>query len=153
MVDRKDVGSWLQGRDTTGDSPYAGARLGLPAEGAGSVARLSRRVPAIIIDWALCSLIAAAFFDYRLGGAGATSFAPLLVLAVENLLLVGTTGFTIGHRLMGVQVQRVDGVAAGPLAGLIRTVLLCLVIPAVVFDQDQRGLHDRAAGTVLINTR
>jgi hypothetical protein len=29
-------------------------------------------------------------------------------------------------------------------------VLLCLVIPAVIFDPDQRGLHDKAMNTLLI---
>jgi hypothetical protein len=29
-------------------------------------------------------------------------------------------------------------------------VLICLVIPAVIFDADQRGLHDRVRGTVLV---
>jgi hypothetical protein len=32
----------------------------------------------------------------------------------------------------------------------VRTVLLCLLIPAFITDRDQRGLHDRAAGTVLV---
>jgi uncharacterized RDD family membrane protein YckC len=32
----------------------------------------------------------------------------------------------------------------------LRTLLLCLVIPAVVFDPDQRGAHDKAAGTVVV---
>ncbi|MCU1514874.1 MAG: hypothetical protein JWO10_1964, partial [Microbacteriaceae bacterium] len=32
----------------------------------------------------------------------------------------------------------------------LRTVLLSLVIPAVIWDLDQRGLHDKAAGTVLV---
>jgi hypothetical protein len=27
---------------------------------------------------------------------------------------------------------------------------LCLVIPAVIFDPDQRGLHDKAMNTVLV---
>ncbi|AKU17193.1 RDD family protein [Luteipulveratus mongoliensis] len=152
MVDRKDLGSWLEGADSSQTS-YAGARLGLPEDGPGSLAGLSRRVPALLIDWVLSSLIAAAFLGYRLGGTGPTSFAPLLVFAVENLLLVGTVGYTIGHRVMGVQVTRLDGGVAGPVAGAIRTVLLCLVIPAVVWDRDQRGLHDRAAGTVITRTR
>ena len=39
---------------------------------------------------------------------------------------------------------------AGPLPALVRTALLCLVLPAVVYDRDQRGLHDRAAATVLV---
>jgi len=33
---------------------------------------------------------------------------------------------------------------------VIRTVLLCLFIPAVIWDRDQRGMHDRLAGTVLV---
>ena len=33
---------------------------------------------------------------------------------------------------------------------LVRTVLLVVVIPALVWDSDQRGFHDKVAGTVLI---
>jgi hypothetical protein len=29
-------------------------------------------------------------------------------------------------------------------------VLLCIVIPAVIWDSDQRGMHDRLSGTVLV---
>ncbi|HEY5230049.1 MAG TPA: RDD family protein, partial [Galbitalea sp.] len=29
-------------------------------------------------------------------------------------------------------------------------ILLMVVIPAVIFDRDQRGLHDKIAGTVLV---
>jgi len=36
------------------------------------------------------------------------------------------------------------------VAALVRTLLLGLVIPAVVTDDDGRGLHDRAAGTVVV---
>jgi len=32
----------------------------------------------------------------------------------------------------------------------LRTVLLCLAVPAVIWDTDQRGLHDRLSGTVLV---
>ncbi|MGX1157392.1 hypothetical protein RKD39_004970 [Streptomyces albogriseolus] len=35
-----------------------------------------------------------------------------------------------------------------PLRGLLRSVLLCLAIPALVWDRDGRGLHDRLARTV-----
>ena len=37
-----------------------------------------------------------------------------------------------------------------PWRPLVRTVLLCLAIPALIWDRDQRGLHDRGAGTVLV---
>ncbi len=51
---------------------------------------------------------------------------------------------------MGIHVVRLGGGPAGPLAALVRTLLLCLVIPAVIFDPDHRGLHDKAMNTVLV---
>jgi uncharacterized RDD family membrane protein YckC len=48
-------------------------------------------------------------------------------------------------------VVRLDGRPVGLLWSLVRTLLLVLVIPALVWDRDYRGLHDRAAGTVVIN--
>ena len=31
---------------------------------------------------------------------------------------------------------------------MVRTFLICLVIPPVVFNRDNRGLHDLAVGTI-----
>lgn len=143
MVDRKDIGSWLSGPDTSGISKYPGERLGFPESGPGSMARAGRRILAIIIDWTIALLISNVFL------AG-NSMATLAVFAAEQILLIGTLGYSIGHRAMGIHVVKPDGSAAGPLAALVRTVLLCLVIPAVIFDPDQRGLHDKAMNTVLI---
>lgn len=98
---------------------------------------------AIVIDWTLALLISNFLF------AG-DSWATLAVFAAEQILLVGTLGYSIGHRATGIHVVRLGGAPAGPLAALVRTLLLCLVIPAVIFDPDQRGLHDKAAKTVLV---
>jgi hypothetical protein len=38
----------------------------------------------------------------------------------------------------------------GLVAGLLRTVLLLLVVPPLVLDRDLRGLHDKAARTVVL---
>jgi uncharacterized RDD family membrane protein YckC len=46
-----------------------------------------------------------------------------------------------------------DGRRPGFGAAVIRTVLLCLLIPPVVYDTDGRGLHDRAANTIVLRTR
>jgi uncharacterized RDD family membrane protein YckC len=143
VVDRKDIGSWLTGPDTSGISKYPGERLGFPESGAGSMARAGRRILAIIIDWTIALLISNVFLS-------GNSMATLAVFAVEQILLIGTLGYSIGHRAMGIHVVKPDGSAAGPLAALVRTVLLCLVIPAVIFDPDQRGLHDKAMNTVLV---
>ena len=143
MVDRKDIGSWLSGPDTSGISKYPGERLGLPESGPGSIARAGRRIAAIMIDWGVALLIS----NFAFGG---DPWATLAIFAVEQTLLIGTLGYSIGHRAMGIHVVKPDGSAAGPLAALVRTVLLCLVIPAVIFDPDQRGLHDKAMNTVLV---
>lgn len=143
MASREDVGSWLDGGPTPEGGPGRGARLGLPATGQGSLAPLGRRVAALAVDWLACSLIAYAFFDYR-------ALAITAVFAVENVLLVGTLGHTVGHRLLGLTVQRQGGGPPWPARAAVRTALLCLVIPAVVWDADGRGLHDRLAGTVIV---
>ncbi len=143
MVDRKDIGSWLSGPDTSGISKYPGERLGLPETGPGSIARAGRRLAAIVIDWGIALLISNFAFE-------GDSWATLAVFAAEQILLVGTLGYSIGHRIAGIHVVRLGGGTPGPLAGLVRSLLLCLVIPAVIFDPDQRGLHDKAMNTVLI---
>lgn len=81
--------------------------------------------------------------------------ATLGIFAVENLVLVSTVGSTVGHRVLGLRV-RTEGREAlmiGFLAGAIRTVLLVLVVPAAIWDQDGRGMHDKAARTIIVRSR
>ncbi|TWP37045.1 RDD family protein [Leekyejoonella antrihumi] len=153
MVNRDELGSWLEGPPTSSDQDWPGQRLGRPESGRGAVASIGRRLLALIIDWALCLLISYALLGYHNGQSGLTGFEPLLVFFVENLLLVGTLGTTMGHRIMGLRVTRLDGTMSNPLFIAARSLLLCLVIPAAVWDGDQRGLHDRLAGTIITRTR
>ncbi|GAB77261.1 RDD family protein [Austwickia chelonae] len=153
MVNREDIGSWLNGPRLEGKPEgYPGERLGLPEHGPGALGRLSRRCPALVIDWALCQLIAVGLLEHQIGQGGIGSFTPLLVFLIENLLLVGTIGTTVGHRICGLRVIPIGGAYTGPVRALWRTVLLCLVIPAVVWDRDGRGMHDRWAGTLIIRS-
>jgi len=80
----------------------------------------------------------------------ATSDTGRRRLAPLAPLLVGTAGASIGQRVVDLRVETVAGGAAGPIRAAIRAVLLCLVVPALIWDRDQRGLHDKAAGTVLV---
>ena len=162
MTTRENVGSWLEGGP--GQPGARGARLGLPAQGPGAAAAVGRRVVALVVDWVVCLAISATFFPSDETAAflvRADSMVTLAVFAVENLLLVGLVGFTLGHRLLGLRVRtagyRPDGTpvpddarAPGLVRGFVRTLLLCLVIPAVVWDSDGRGLHDRLAGTAIV---
>jgi len=151
-VDRRDLGSWLPGSDATSgpDSTYPGERLGRPETGPGSVARPGRRLGSLVIDWALCLLIARGFFGPEaLQPNGSLSVVGVLV--VVNLVLVGTAGATVGQRLLGVQVERVDGGRPGLTKSLIRAVLLGLGIPplTLLWERDRRGLHDLLSQTLV----
>lgn len=114
-------------------------------------ASLGRRLGALLIDWIIASLSAAAL-------AG-THYPPknvqenLIITAffvVEMSVLTGLLGFTIGKRILGLKVENPDGRPIGVLRALARSLLVCLVIPAVVMTEDKRGLHDLAAGSRVI---
>jgi uncharacterized RDD family membrane protein YckC len=142
------MGSWLEPRRPASGAPraYPGERLGRPEDGPRSLASFGRRLVALFADWVVALLIAG-WLLRSLGQLG-----PLLVLLVENVVLVSTAGATLGHRLLGMRVETVDGRAPGPGRVLLRSVLLCLAIPPLVWDADQRGLHDRYAGTLVART-
>ena len=66
-------------------------------------------------------------------------------------MLVGTIGFTIGHRVIGLQVVRLGRrTARARCRRWPAPSCSCLAIPPLIWDRDDRGLHDRVAGTVVI---
>jgi uncharacterized RDD family membrane protein YckC len=148
------------GAGPTGDFRYPGNRLGLPEEGSGSVAGWGRRVAALFVDWLIAGLIASAITGKPLwAGSSDTNTAQSVTFFAMSAILAGLSGATIGHRLLGLRVlstRAVTGTQAtevaqpGLLAGAIRSALICVVIPAVVYDRDRRGLHDKAANTVVV---
>ncbi len=150
---RQAIGSWLSGpraaaEEMGADFGYRGKRLGLPEQGPGAIAPLGRRFGALFIDWALCLLIAYGLFargDQQSAGNWA-----LGIFLVMSVLTLGTIGCTPGKRLMGIRVIAEDGGRLGLVRVLIRSVLLCLAIPALVWDRDGRGLHDRLARAVQV---
>lgn len=124
---------------------YPGERLGLPSSGTGSVGRLGRRIGALAIDYGAAVVVSIAWFDYD-------PLAILGIFAAIQLVFIPTLQGSPGHRIFGLTLRRVDGRWVGLWRPIVRTALLLLVIPAVVWDPDQRGLHDKAAGTVLIRS-
>jgi uncharacterized RDD family membrane protein YckC len=134
-----------------GPSEHAGQPFGLPVEGPGSVAGWGRRVVALFVDWFACLAVAGALAaQYGWDSQASRSLTPVAVLFVEMTLLVGLLGTSLGHRLLGVRVARLDGRAVGVGRAAVRALLLCLVIPAVIYDKDRRGLHDLAVGTIVL---
>jgi len=109
-------------------------------------ANFGRRFGALLIDWALCLLVAAFYADPRV-----VAWPPVLVLIVLNAVGIGLFGRTPGMALAGLRcISIVDGGAIGLPKGLLRAVLLALLIPAIIMDPNRRGLHDRAADSVVV---
>ena len=130
----------------TGGQDYPGQRLGLPETGPGSAAGFGSRILAIMMDWLPCA-VAAQLITRN------PAFSALALFAAVTALSIGIAGRTPGHAVAGLRVALLDGRRAGFGAGVIRTVLLCLVIPPVVYNADGRGLHDQAVGTIVLRTR
>ena len=143
MSERRWAGSWLSGTRAAGEeNGYPGQHFGLPEEGPRSVAGVGRRIGALFIDWLLCMIIAVAVFH--------SQYWTIAVFAVEVYVLTALTGFTVGKRIVGVRVVRLDGKPVGFWWALLRTLLLLALVPPLVFDSDLRGLHDKAAETIVI---
>jgi hypothetical protein len=144
-VSASQVGG-AQTPDSDSDYDYAGERFGLPEYGPRSVATIGRRLVALLIDWLVCLLIAEALFRSHY-----VQYWTLAIFAAQDYLLTSLTGLTLGKRLAGIRVARLDGRPVF-LWGLVRTLLLLTVVAPLVTDRDMRGLHDRAAGTIVIRT-
>jgi len=126
---------------------YRGEQLGLPRTGPGSIPPAGGRVAAFVVDAVAAGLVAALFVR---GLPGSWSLIPL---ALDYLLGVLVAGRTLGMYLFGLRLIRVDAdEPVGPARILVRTALLFLLVPALVFDRDGRGLHDRVAETAVVRS-
>jgi uncharacterized RDD family membrane protein YckC len=133
------------------EQDYPGQRRGLPAEGSGAVAGWGRRVLALVIDWALSMLAVGAFVGQGVWrGDGGTGWAPLAVFAVETWILTTLLGGSAGQLVTRVVIRRTSGVPLDVGRALVRSLLVCLVIPPVIYNRDQQGLHDLAVDSIAL---
>jgi uncharacterized RDD family membrane protein YckC len=138
------------------DTPdYPGKKFGLPKDGPMSVAPMGRRLIALIVDWVLCYLIASSIVRHNVFTVTDAHYqqaqlVALLLFAFEIYLLTAVSGLTVGKRLLGLRTIRTDGSRPGFKWAALRTILLICVIPPCLSDRDLRGLHDRAADTIVV---
>lgn len=110
-----------------------------------------RRIAAIFLDW-IPSLMVGSLLQGMLGlSRDQATFLPLVVFFLEVTLFTALVGGSFGQIATRLVVVRIDGKPLGLLRSAVRSLLICLVVPPVVFNQDNRGLHDLAVGTVVIN--
>ena len=139
----------------SGDQAYPGQRLGLPAEGRGSIASWQQRITALAVDWAASMVVAVGFFGIGVvnGAGGWRAWMVMAVFFVESTVLCTLAGGSFGQLVTRIAVVRLDVAPLGLLRAAARAALVCVVIPAVVIGPDRRGLHDVAVGTAVIRRR
>ncbi|MCW2807556.1 MAG: hypothetical protein JWQ93_1511 [Marmoricola sp.] len=108
-----------------------------------------RRIVALIIDWAASVLV-----TIGLIGAGNyvrdpnSGWVVLGVFALEVSLLTTLAGGSFGQLITRVRVLTTDGRPLSLLVAVARTLLICLVVPPLIFKPDSgRGLHDLWTGS------
>lgn len=117
--------------------------VGAPHQTAGFGARLL----GLIVDWVLCLMLAG-----LVARPPATGYWAYPFLIAEYGFFVGLYGQTPGMWLAKVRcVSTADVGPIGPVRAVLRAVLLCLVIPALIMDSYGRGLHDRAVGSIMLS--
>jgi len=136
-----------------GQRAYPGKKLGLPESGYRSVGRPGRRIGGLLIDWVMSYVIALIWLGLpALTAPGPGQFAILGIFVALQIVAIPILGGSIGHRSVGLAVTPLRGGWVGVWRPLVRSLLLGIVIPALVWDADQRGFHDKIAGTVLVRT-
>ncbi len=118
-----------------------------------STASWPRRILALFVDWTACNLVLVAV----MGPTGwsdsrATGLYTTGLFILESTVLTALSGGSFGKLATRLRVTSADG-SGRPLdllRSLLRVVLVCLVVPPLVFKSDGRGLHDVAAGSVTV---
>ena len=113
-------------------------------------ASLGRRLLALVIDWTMCRLIAGLLSPSVIPD---NTFSTLIIFYIEVFLFTIAFGASAGQRIMAIKVvtypdqQRVK---VGRI--VLRTFLICLVLPAV-FTNNGRPLHDHFANSQTVRER
>lgn len=111
-----------------------------------------RRILALFVDWTASTLVVIAV----LGPSGwsesrSSSAFTMGVFIAESTVLTALVGGSFGKLATGLRVVRLDtGRPPDLIRSLVRVLLVCLVVPPVIYKPDGRGLHDLAVGTATI---
>ena len=136
------------GSPSAPEASWRGRRLGAPPSGPGSLAGYGARLGAFFTDVVLSALVAGLFTAPELPRNWS-----LVAFLAESVVFGAAFGQTPGMRLFGLRLIRVDRPArVGVPRMLVRTLLLVLLVPALIWDADGRGLHERFSQTAVVRT-
>ena len=118
-------------------------------DGPGEPAGLGRRLAAIAIDWA-AALLLARLVSGAAYGTGDYALVTLAIFALEIIVFTWLTGSSFGQRIVGIAVVTEKGGRLSLWRVIVRTALICIVIPALFYDSQRRGLQDLAVGSRVV---
>ena len=101
---------------------------------------LGRRFAALTLDWLACYSIVRGF------GGEYSYILPLFI--IDYGFFLALQGQSFGHTLLHIKI--VDSATKGKPSlkqVLIRTFFLILVVTALTYDENGRGIHERLSGT------
>jgi uncharacterized RDD family membrane protein YckC len=75
----------------------------------------------------------------------------LIIFFTEYFLLITLQGASAGHRIFRMRIVNFeDGGRPTILQALIRSLLMIIVITAVTYDENGRGIHERLSRTKIV---
>ncbi|GAB3650044.1 RDD family protein [Glycomyces tarimensis] len=135
-------------------SERGGSQAGEATSGQ-DLAGLGERFTALFIDWVACLVL-----TYALTWIGVTvpDLGGINVFTGLLFIVYYTVALAAGSQSLGMGIMRIacvstdTGGSLGLGRSLVRAVLLSIVLPALtaLADPFHRGLHDRAAGSVML---
>lgn len=75
------------------------------------------------------------------------------VFFLHKSVFTALAGSSPGQLLARIGVTRIDGQPIGWGRAVLRTAMICMVVPALVVGAERRGLNDLVLGTVVVNRR
>ncbi len=153
----RTFGSWLSGPPPSeagiaqGPDDYPGQRLGLPQDGPRSLARIGRRVAALLIDWLIALRARRAGHDLRHRSRWRRCRRPSWSSgSCSASSRCGCSASPPASSRSGCWwCPWTDACTSASAAPSVRGLLIALVIPALVTDSDLRGLQDGRPNTAV----
>jgi uncharacterized RDD family membrane protein YckC len=112
-----------------------------------------QRLWAFVIDIVIADLLAIVVNGgYHVGGR--QNLLNYLAFLLIEIVFVTMAGQTPGMKMARIAVVRESDYGKPQLRWvLLRTLLLAVIVPALIVDEDGRAMHDRASGLRMVRTK
>lgn len=121
-----------------------------PAAAVAETASWGRRFLALTVDWLACLAVVQVAVSTGVLDSNPNGIWTLVLFVLESAFFTALLGGSFGKLVTRLRVVRLDGRPVSLIASLLRSVMVALVIPPLVFRPDGRGLHDMALRTATV---